>query len=253
MTKVAKVEPKAVGIPQDIQDLARMTGFVDVRKELISIPRLQLGQFMSDPVKAGLGKAGDFMSKVKGKNYGKSVKIIPILISESAALIDDKTSELVCRSENLHTNTDGVSCVKCPNGQYWADWSEGKQPKCRTSIDVVCIVNDEFEMPQVLSFRKTSYKAGKALLNLVMHDKYKVPFGSCYTLNSAQATKDSYEYFVIKESIDKAELTEQELAKIIPIARQMIEMKKQGRLAHESEDVAVEAAPMVEEQEELPV
>ncbi len=244
---VAKKGPQAVGLAAELGELQEAGGFIEVRKELITIPRLQLGQALSDGVQAGLGKAGEFLSKVKGKNYGATVKIIPILVSESAALLDKKTNKLICRSDNLSTNTDGVACTKCPHGQYWNDWSGDEGPQCRTSIDVVCIVNDEMEMPQVLSFRKTSYKAGKALLNLIMHDKFKVPFGSQYTLKSAAATKDDWKYFIIEESPAKEQLTEALIKQVIPIAKQLLDMKKQGRIKHEEEAPIKENPPTEEE------
>lgn len=237
--KDVAVKEQISGVVAALNDLQMDGGFVEVRKELIRIPRLQLGQALSDTVQAGLGKQGEFLSKVKGTNYGMSVKIIPILVSESAAFMPKGTKKLVCRSDNLITNTEGVPCKQCPHGQYWNSWdsNKGEGPECRTSIDVVCIVNDEYDMPQVISFRKTSFKAGKALLNLIMHDKYRVPFGSQYELKSTMATKDEYKFFVIEDSIQRTQLTEDQLGKIIPIAKQMLEMKKQGRLQHEDDDV----------------
>jgi hypothetical protein len=231
--QVVRKEVGAVAVP-GLEELQKEAGFIEVRQELMSIPRLQLGQAMSDTVQAGLGKVGEFVSKVKGKNYGSSVKIIPILVSESAALMEKGTKKLICKSNDTKTNTNGVPCVKCPHKQYWGNWDNGS-PECKTSIDVVCIVEDEFDMPQILSFRKTSFKAGKALLNLTKYDKYKVPFGSQYTIKSAVSTKDDHKFYVIEDSMTKEQLTEQQLANILPMAKKLLDMKKQGRIKHEDE------------------
>ncbi len=246
---VKEASPLAIS---GLADLQSDGGFVSVRKELIKIPRLQLGQAMSDAVQAGVGKAGEFISSVKVQNYGTSVKIIPILISESAALMEKNTKKVLCTSSDLIHNKEGKSCKECPYGQYWNDWNMPEPPQCKTSIDVVCIVNDEFDMPQVLSFRKMSFKAGKALVNLTMHDKYKVPFGSQYELKSRLDTKDDYKFYVIEDSISKQDLTEEQLAKVIPIARQMLDMKKQGRITHEDEGEQPQEQAPIEYGDTLP-
>ena len=254
-TKEVAVKDSNQALMADIANVTKEFGaFVNVRKELIRIPRLQLQQAMSPMVQSGGAKAGDFGCKVSAKNYGDTVTIIPLIIGESASLMNDPkklkeagvdeslipatNSQVLCRTNDLLVNMNGQKCVECPYGTYWNDWgtSDNKKiPLCHSSIDVLCIVNDEI-VPQVLSFRKTSSKAGKNLLNFTMHDKYGVPFGSSYKLKSKIAPNDQYRFYTIDDYMERVILTEEKIIEILPIAKRMLELNKQGQLEHETDE-----------------
>lgn len=239
----------------DVAGMAsEFAGSVTVRQELIKIPRLKLTQNMSDAATDGVAKPGDFSCTVLTQNYGKEVKIIPLMVSESASLlysvqnppskgVEDgsfRDGEIVCRSMDMVKNINGISCSSCPFDEFHSDWgsrSDPKIPKCRASIDVVCLLPEHsMEQPMVLSFRKTSYKAGKSLVNYIFNEPKKVPFASTYTLKAEQATKDNYKYFVISPAMERSETTDKELGEVIPVAKMILEAQKKGQVQHEMED-----------------
>jgi len=207
------------------------TKLVNIRSEILKIPRLKLTQKMSKAAD-GLAVPGEFSCEVRGENYGSEVKIIPIMIRESASYLNKETSELICRTNDLLKSTNGDLCSNCPHEQNWADWGNGddsKVPECKLSIDVICLVNDDL-IPMELSFRKMSYKAGKSLCNMVYVDKMGVPFGSQYTLISSQATKDQWEFHVINPQIKKEIIDDKTLNEIIPVVKNFIHMEKAGKV-----------------------
>lgn len=213
---------------------------VQVRKELQKIPRLKLNNPLSDAVKGGLGKPGDFTCSTLGMNYGSSVTMIPIIITESASLLDKSTSEVKCSTKDLIKNNQGVLCRLCPHGEYWNDWGTRavlKIPNCKTSLDMIIVLVDQktqkilIENPMQINFRKNNHKAGRALLNFVTNDPSKISFGRKYTLYSREESKDKHDYFVIhSKKIEYAPLTMDEMKSIVPIAKQFIEWKKAGEM-----------------------
>ena len=213
-----------------------MEGLVTVRSDLLKIPRLKLTQKMSN-VYGELAKEGDFASEVLGINYGDAVSIIPISVSESASLMDTEAATVVCYSRDLLKNTEGDLCTACPHKEYWNDWST-HTPNCKLSIDVVCLVKTDAGIshdPVEINFRKMNYKAGRSIINMIMRDKYGVPFGSSYKLVSKQATKDQYKFALISDVVEKTQLEAEEIKGIIPIAKNFLDMKKRGMVQVESE------------------
>lgn len=259
MTKhneVQKTENKTAELtkPNDafIATLAsEFVGAVEVRSTLLKVPTLRLTQAMSDAAADELAKIGDFACTERKKNYGKTVTIIPLVISESASLLYSKNNppsnmmreasdgDVLCRSNDLIKNMDGVMCKNCPYGEYYADWGNDvtkKTPKCKTSIDIVCLVDGEDDMkPVFFSLRKSSFKAGKALVNLVINDPLGIPFGAKYTLQSEDKTFDNYKYKIVSEAIKVAPLTADQIKKIIPVAKKVLEAKKSKELHIDSD------------------
>lgn len=221
-----------------------LDGAIEVRQELIKIPRLKINNAMSDSAQAGLGNLGEFVSPVRGVVFGPTVRIIPLIAGESASYMDKDTSKLICYSRDMVTNMDGQSCKACPYGEYWNDWGgkeERKVPKCKASIDVMVAVSDG-GLPidvMVLSFRKTSHPAGRALLNLIQGDPRRIPCGTAYTLvgkkgHNAQLKKD---YWLIDPGdIKKEPLSLAELQAVFPLAKKMLDLKKAGRIQSEEDD-----------------
>lgn len=240
-----------------LKELAsEFSGAVTVRQELIKVSRLKLNQKMSAAVSDGLGKEGDFTIPVESKNYGNKITIIPLVVSESASLLfnvnnhptiwNDNDSDkyvdgqVLCSSFDLIQNTNGDFCNRCPYGDYFNDWGtpeKRRKPKCRTSIDVVCLVDGE-QSPVVLNFRSTSYPAGKSLINFIVKDPKGIPFANKYTLVSGPGVSNGFKHVKIEEGMVKTPLTDEELSVVIPIARQVLNAKKKGSIVHESEEAS---------------
>lgn len=258
-TKPAKQESKAVATKgldeattQALADMApHMEGMINVRKEILQVARVKLVQKMSKAVDSGLGVAGEFVCDLRGVNFGKSLQIIPIMASESASLLynskfppsknapmEARDGQVLCRSNDLIKNLNGVSCVACPFGEYWNEWSANggmKIPGCKSSIDFVVMVPG-YERPFEMNFRKNNMKAGKTLINMMFNDARGVPFASVYTLKPMSMTKDDYKFFSIDPvAIEKRALDNDELRDIIPVARHLSDLKKNKSLQYESQ------------------
>jgi len=222
---------------------------LNVRTDLLKIPYLRLTHGTSEDFKAGVSGLGDFSCGLRAKNYGKEVTIIPLFVSESASLLfspknpptiisDEErkisvNGDVLCSSQDLIHNKDGILCKNCPYGEYHADWgtkSEKRTPKCKQSIDVICLVDGEIKSVMI-NFRKSNYSAGRSLVNLISNDPRMIPFGSKYTLKSkVTISKDKEEYMMISEAITRTILTDEEVSNIIPIARQILNAKKAGKI-----------------------
>ncbi len=245
-----------------LQDLkTEAAGSVRVRKKLLKIPQLKLGNALSDAVKGKMSDLGDFSCFVTGVNYGPSVKLIVLDVSESASLMTDKGNELLCSTRDLVTNREGVPCKQCPHDQYWDDWGTKvtkKIPKCKTSIDMIVLalhpseaITAESAGPASMmriAFRKTNNPAGKKLLNLLAYDNRGVPFGSSYTIFSKEESRDGNDYFVVDaKRMNKTPLTMDELKLIAPIVRGLIDAKKSGDIEVDEEVDNVEPRESMDE------
>lgn len=216
-------------------------GSVSVRKDIIKIPYMKLVQTTSDSFKSRVADGGEFFCKSTAEHFGNKLSFIPLSISESASLMDENTKSPLCKSLDLKKNTNGEYCHKCPHNSYWNDWSGGA-PKCKTAIDMIVLIyrgpDHEYTRSDVvqISFRKAAHAAGKEIVNMVSYDAYKVPFGSVYTIASKLDKGKGHDFYNIDASgIIKVQLTEPELIKVIPVARELNEARKKGTLHTEEE------------------
>lgn len=227
--EIIKKENNALSLDMSGLD---MSGLVSVNSEILKRARLKLNNPMSSSVSSGEGKSGEFTCSSLEKNYGNSVEIIPVLVSESASYLDKDTSDLVCVSHDLINGTTGGKCASCSYGVSWMDWksSDGRPPACKKSIDMLVLDKDLNKME--INFRKTNYKCGRELVNLIVNDPNGIPFGRAYTIKSEQKSEGSKVYYSIDfKNISKRVLSKEEITKIIPIAKKCLEMKRSGAFA----------------------
>lgn len=244
----------------NVGDLSMFSGSLQVRQSLISIPQLKLVQKMSQAADSRLAMPGEFACDKKMKNYGPSVEIIPLFISESASLLFNvqtplnkvpsgmdvksfKDGQVLCTTKDLIHGTVG-NCASCPFGSNHEAWVDGKAPKCRSSIDVICIVRNDIDAgPVNFSFRKSNHKAGKAILNLVIYDELyrtkNVMFGSSYLLSSIETPRPdapTQKYHKINEFVKPSKLSNEEILKILPIAISIAESRKKNAIEVEIDE-----------------
>lgn len=211
---------------------------VNVRRELIKVPRIKLAQKSSAAFEARLANLGEFFCEVRQANYGPTVEIIPILINESASYLDKDTSQIICDTPDLIRSRDNKLCKECPYGQYWNDWGTKEQkkvPGCKHSINIVCLVANDPEMkPMEINFRKNNSKAGREIINLVVNDIRGIPFGTSYKLSAKEGTSGQYTFhYVNSKNIGKRALSNKEIMDILPTVKRIIELDKTGALERE--------------------
>lgn len=230
-----------------------LSGLVQVRREILKTPRLKLVQKMTKGI-TGLAVEGDFFCALNGTNYGKSVTIIPLFVKESAALMAEDSDIPICYSPDLIKNKDGILCQKCPHNCYWNDWGTPENkivPECKTSIDVICLVGENKEC-MVMSFRKTSHPAGRALINFIANNKIPVPFSASYTLVSKPDSAKGKDFVKVSDTIERHQLTESQIREIIPIAKRIKELEKAGALQMDAA-LEEESSPQVSESDDIPL
>jgi hypothetical protein len=218
---------------------------------------------MSEAVSSGLAKAGDFSVDLNNVSYGKEITIIPLLITESASLLFNKNKpprnlpqelinlqfkdgSILCSTKNMVTSNKGYTCERCPFGEYFDDWGvegEKQSPSCKKSIDVICVIDGEME-PVVLSLRKTSYKAGRILLNAARRDPLGVAFGTKYKLKSEPSQFENYKFHTISETIEKTPLKMDEVNKLIPLAEMILTAQSKNQMKQEHEEGGFEDLPV---------
>jgi len=249
MTQKA-TESKAVAIKaenaivqfQELRDIqSEFQGSVNIRRELIKIPRLKLNNPLSESVQGGLAKPGDFTINVRNENYGETVTIFPLYTDEATSYLD-KAGNVICSSFDLINSQDGHKCNACPHKQYWNDWGtkeHRKIPDCKLSINIIALIikaGEPIDLTNIaeINLRKNNYKAGKELINLIVHDPLQIPFGTKYTLHSRQDKKDKWVYHVIDpHRIETERATQDEIRLVIEAARKVLEWKKQNKLTRD--------------------
>lgn len=198
--------------------------------------RIKLGQQMSQFVKDGLALGGHFFSEEEMINYGPEIEIAVIDMQEGATLIADKElvkkydeaekDKLLCYTMDLKTNVNGIPCSQCPYDSYWQDWNNGEPPKCKKFLNfiVVLIKDGEIDhLPKVLTARKTSFKIGQDLGRMVLSHPKGIKFLCSYKITSEPSGDAGY--FKLKLG-GRRSLANEELAQIIPIARELKKIKE---------------------------
>lgn len=251
MTKQTKQEVAVVSSQTElatIDGLSEMQGTVllSVRAKLLKTPRLKLTNDMSDAKKAGICDVGEFFLQATGEIFGPSITIIPLITKESASLLYNKNNpppntekmkngSIVCSTFDLIKNREGVLCTKCPYDSYWGDWKNGA-PRCKESIDVYAVEVNQLDKPFVFSFRKTSYPAGRELVNKIVNDPLKVPFGRAYTLSSVEGETDGQSYRKVSPQIAIVQLSKEQIQVALFQAKRLFEMFNKDMVEVESEE-----------------
>lgn len=197
----ALTDPSRVGVVE---------GFDDWSAEDVSIPILNLLQSSSELVKKGMGKLGDFIDPVSGMNLGPKIEVILLRMRNGAIYFDRKKNpkSFVCRSVNQVVSLNGDSCAQCPYDANFNKWHGDEPPKCSACKEFLCVlassVPDKTPYPIWLSFRKTSFGAGKNLANksFSLSQRTKLPiYGQVWVISSKEEAnaKGDFMNYVIEQ------------------------------------------------------
>ena len=200
----------AAGLPM----VADNRGMEDVDSEDLIIPRAQLLQ----PTAEGLRQltkdfgvmAGDVINNLtKEKLPGTFVPVFywkeflrfnPRKKEDRGFIPEAAPGALIWRTKDANDPRVLAECSFGPNGET---------PVAITSLNFFCLFTDQ-PMPVILSFSKTSYRAGKNLLSLAKL-RGGAMFSRKYRLSTDEVTNDQGTYFVLKVN-PAANCTPEELA-----------------------------------------
>lgn len=132
----------------------------------IIMPRLKLVQGLTTE-KFG-AKDGEIINSVTGKNYGKKVKLVPIIHFKTHMLFTDELG-VECRSMDAKVSINGLDCNECGKYKFGDDH---KAPACNTIFNYLVAEEGELKEalakghslpPLILSFMKTGIRAAKVI------------------------------------------------------------------------------------------
>jgi len=266
-TGLVKQENKnELTVPQELME--DLGGLVNVGKSVVKTPRLKLTSANSDNAISGLSVVGEFACAAYNKNYGKKISIIPIAVNESASLLfspkdppancnpeDYKDGDVVCASHDITgnkappRNIDGILCSNCPYGAHFDVWTgDGKvkkAPKCKRSVDVICVETSSPDKPMEINFRKTSWKTGIDIVRGMLNDPSHVYFGSEYLLESDTGKSEGgFKYQFIKREPQSKPLDQKTFDAVVSTASKIAKAKASGNLERESEEYTNDDLPI---------
>lgn len=182
-------------------------GLEGVEPEMLVIPRIKLVQKTSHEVDELEIKPGSLINSMtkdilaEFKKDGTVIKIIPILSGRSRirfAPVGSDGQGILCRSYDgkIGQGDPGGNCLTCKYSKWW----NNEAPECTDFINVFCIVRDYvLPIPIVATFGKTSYNAGKQLVNFFYMDAQRTqlpPWNFAYELGVKAITNDKGSFYV---------------------------------------------------------
>lgn len=197
-------------------------GLEGVEQDMLIIPRLKLVQKMSveadPPYEIKPGSIVNSVTKdvlAALTKDGASLVLIPLLNKKSRLFFKPMSEGggLLCQSQDGFTGIGdpGGSCAECPMNQ----WNDDEPPKCTELYNIFCLVRGyDYPIPLTASFGKTSFKAGKALINYFFNDSMKAqksPWNFAYELLTRSVTND-YGTFFIFDVKPGGKATDEEIA-----------------------------------------
>lgn len=231
-TQVATTQETAVDVPRKAP-----RGFENFEMKDIILPRFRLIQTSSKSFKAGEAKAGDIQDSLTGEILGRSLELV-FMGMKNGAVFFRPGEGMVCKSENGITSIKGDVCADCPFGEYHAEFKpNGEPPKCSSTKEFMAMRRDTLltqPYPMLVSFMRTSYKAGKQLASMMRLSGEDI-FARGYVLSSKTEAnkKGDFESLTVKQS---SKLNQEELA----VAEHWFEVLKSVNVkAHEDDSFDV--------------
>lgn len=164
MKAVAKVEPQTTAVSaaanQALQDLG-------ISASDLTIPKILLMQNTSERVGMGTAAFGDMINSVTGEKVGdfsKGMEFIPLKITKNWVVLD------ISQGTPKYVRMEPVTAQN--EKRDWEGVENGNPVRFDLSLDVyVLMIKDITEgeaFPYVISFRRTSYPAGRALATQIL-------------------------------------------------------------------------------------
>lgn len=217
---MSNVEPKTnSSLPEKYNPAA--WGAPNMSAQDMIIPKILPLQFMSEKVKKEEGKYGEFRDTLSNKKLGDlqtPVEFVPILLQKKWIefdLIPSKSGPPKREFKQVINIQDNPTKPGFNDNLPLKD-EENKLERDRV-MDFFCLLPSEIEkgdaLPYVLSFRRTSLRAGKKLATQMYvrnSASNKIPAAVVCTLSGATKENDMGE-FVVMDVNPKRESTEKEM------------------------------------------
>jgi hypothetical protein len=177
-------------------------GTQDIDQEDKVIPRLKIMQALSPEVlKDRISEVGNLLNSLTKMDYGKLMTIVPVFWYKSRIYFRDRKDGggILCRADDGKHGTVYGTCMDCIHSK-WSKDSESQQsvaPKCTAIINIVALVLTQAPHLVCISFFKTSYNAGKQLINIMNYKNVDI-FNYAYDIYTEQQTNDMGVFNVLR-------------------------------------------------------
>lgn len=191
----AVVPAAQVGVALPEAEMEGAWGAENASSADLVIPRLLLQQGLSDFVKQRKAQAGDIVHSLSGKIVGNDVTpcaVIPFAIASKQWFVEEEIDGTWEFKEKVQWG---------PANANWEreELVNGILTRRTLALDFLCLMADDVEgLPCLISFRKTSYKTGKALSShFTLSGKLKKPPARLvFNLGCHEESKDKNSWFV---------------------------------------------------------
>jgi hypothetical protein len=170
----------------------------NITSEDLRLPRITLIQAMSPTAQDGTHKSGDLINTLTQEVLTQPVKIIPCFIFKNVIKWRPRSEGggIIYRTTNI---TEEVKKDLA--------WVGDQKPLATAFINAVCLVEGQGDMPVLVSFCNTSYKAGQDLATLTT---LKRPaWKQLYELSARKVTNTKGTFHVFNIKMGQAATPEQ--------------------------------------------
>ena len=187
---------KDVVVQQEAQVPVKYDGPTGVADNIsvkdLRLPRLALMQALSPSVVDGTHKVGVVVNSLTQEEVPAPIIITPCFVFKNVIrwIPREQGGGMLYKTTNITADV-----------QKDLAWVGDKKPLADAFINVICYIDGQEGMPIIVSFCKTSYKAGQDLATLVQLAgcawKYKYELGT----KLIKGVKGSYYIFTVKRSV----------------------------------------------------
>jgi hypothetical protein len=179
--------------------IRRKRGMEDFDMSKLKLPFLHLCQDMSDAVKSKNAEEGDIINLASGKNYGKSIEVIPLFQqSQRIKWIPFKEGGgMDCVARDAKFGSRHGLCSSCKFRNNWSENNKGQivPPDCSEYDNFVVLVKGE-KMPSILVMGKTKQTAAVKLGNMLLMNEDADIWHSSYVLKTGERREGTQSWYV---------------------------------------------------------
>jgi hypothetical protein len=193
--KKSVVKKEEAGKLQKSQEM-NGRGFENFGTDDLIIPYAKLMQPLSPEVEDEIAKPGDIINSLNKENFGTELTFIPLIFQKKRIkwIGREAGGGIDCQSLNSRYPSIGKLYASLCRECQFSKWSkEGEAPECTEFLDFPAMTEEGQLI--VVSFCKTSYKAGKQLVNTARFSGGDL-FSKKYTLTTKKEKNDKGTYFV---------------------------------------------------------
>jgi hypothetical protein len=181
---VVKKQDQAVAAYEGATGVASNIGSEDMR-----LPRIALIQAMSPTAQDGTHKAGELVNSLTQEVLPQPLVIVPAFVFKNVIKWKPRSEGggIIYRTTNI---TEDVKRDLA--------WVGDQKPAATAFINAVCLVDGQGDMPLIVSFCNTSYKAGQDLATLTTLKKPAWKYTYELSAKKVTNTKGTFHVFNVK-------------------------------------------------------